>query len=93
MADVAALDVYEPAWQQRWLGDSVPLAEGLRARYGGIVMDVAWALFEVRMLREPGADPNAVWTDAHRRLPPHPAASRSCPGGPCAASWWMRRAT
>ncbi|HET7599045.1 MAG TPA: hypothetical protein VFK09_02065, partial [Gemmatimonadales bacterium] len=25
VADLIALDVYEPAWQQRWLGDSVPL--------------------------------------------------------------------
>lgn len=46
VADVVALDVYEPVWQQRWLGDSVPLADGLRGRYGGIVRDVAWALFE-----------------------------------------------
>jgi hypothetical protein len=34
IADFVALDVTEPAWQQHWLGDSVPLAEGLRARYG-----------------------------------------------------------
>ena len=83
VADVAALDVYEPAWQQRWLGDSVPLAEGIRARYAGIVMDVAWALFEVRMLREPTADPNAVWTALTRdylRIRPHPELS-----------WWAMR--
>lgn len=83
VADVAALDVYEPAWQQRWLGDSVPLAEGLRGRYGGIVMDVAWALFERRMLRDPGADPNAVWTTLTRdylRIRPHPELA-----------WWAMR--
>ena len=83
VADVAALDVYEPAWQQRWLGDSVPLAEGLRGRYGGIVMDVAWALFEVRMLRDPAADPNRVWTALTRsylRIRPHPELS-----------WWAMR--
>ena len=83
VADVAALDVYEPVWQQRWLGDSVSLAEGLRARYGGIVMDVAWALFEVRMLREPGSDPNLVWTTLTRdylRIRPHPELS-----------WWAMR--
>ena len=66
VADVVALDVYEPAWQQRWLDDSVPLAEGLRGRYGGIVLDMAWALFEVRMLRDPRADPNQVWTTLTR---------------------------
>jgi hypothetical protein len=83
VADFVALDVYEPAWQQRWLGDSVPLADGLRSRYGGIVLDVAWALFEVRMLREPGADPNQVWTALTRdylRIRPHPELS-----------WWAMR--
>lgn len=83
VADIVALDGYEPAWQQRWLGDSVPLAEGLRGRYGGIVMDVAWALFEARMLREPGADPNAVWTALTRdylHIRPHPELS-----------WWAMR--
>jgi len=83
VADVVALDVYEPAWQQRWLGDSVPLADGLRARYGGIVFDMAWALFERRMLRDPSADPNLVWTGLTRdylRIRPHPELS-----------WWAMR--
>ncbi len=83
LAEFVALDVYEPAWQLRWLGDSVPLADGLRGRYGGIVMDVAWALFESRMQRDPGADPNAVWTTLTRdylRLRPHPELS-----------WWAMR--
>jgi hypothetical protein len=84
VADFVALDVYEPFWQHRWLGDSVPLADGLRGRYGGIVMDVAWALFEMRMLRDPGADPNEVWTALTRdylRIRPHPELS-----------WWAMRA-
>jgi len=83
VADFVALDVYEPTWQQRWLGDSVPLAEGLRGRYGGIVLDVAWALFELRMLRDPGADPNEVWitlTRNYLRIRPHPELS-----------WWAMR--
>jgi hypothetical protein len=83
VADFVALDVYEPTWQQRWLGDSVPLAEGLRGRYGGIVLDVAWALFELRMLRDAGADPNEVWTTLTRnylRIRPHPELS-----------WWAMR--
>jgi len=85
VADFAALDVYEPAWQQRWLGDSVPLADGLRGRYGGIVLDVAWALFEARMLRDPTADPDQVWTALTRdylRIRPHPELS-----------WWAMRAS
>jgi hypothetical protein len=83
VADVVALDVYEPAWQQRWLGDSVPLAAGLQSRYGGIVLDVAWAMFELRMLREPGADPNVVWAGLTRdylHIRPHPELS-----------WWAMR--
>jgi hypothetical protein len=83
VADLIALDVYEPAWQQRWLGDSVPLADGLRGRYGGIVMDVAWAVFELEMLRQPGADPNQVWTrltSDYLRIRPHPELS-----------WWAMR--
>jgi hypothetical protein len=83
VADVVALDVYEPAWQQRWLGDSVPLAAGLQSRYGGIVLDVAWAMFELRMLREPGADPNVVWAELTRdylHIQPHPELS-----------WWAMR--
>ena len=83
VADIAALDVYEPAWQQRWLGDSVPLATGLQSRYGGIVLDVAWAIFELRMLRDPRADPNEVWaalTRHYLHIRPHPELS-----------WWAMR--
>ena len=83
VADVVALDVYEPAWQQRWLGDSVPLATGLQSRYGGIVLDVAWAMFELRMLRDPRADPNEVWaalTRHYLHIRPHPELS-----------WWAMR--
>jgi hypothetical protein len=83
VAEFIALDVYEPAWQQRWLGDSVPLADGLRSRYGGIVLDVAWALFELRMQQDPAGDPNQVWTTLTRdylRIRPHPELS-----------WWAMR--
>jgi hypothetical protein len=83
VADFVALDVAEPAWQQRWLGDSVPLADGLRSRYGSIVLDVAWSLFELHMLRHPGDDPNRVWsrlTHEYLRIRPHPELS-----------WWAMR--
>jgi hypothetical protein len=83
VADFIALEVYEPAWQQRWLGDSVPLADGLRGRYGAIVLDVAWALFELRLLRDPAADPDSVWaalTSEYLHIRPHPELS-----------WWAMR--
>ncbi len=83
LAEFVTLDVYEPVWQRRWLGDSVPLADGLRARYGGIVMDVAWALFEARLERDPSLEPNEVWTAITRdylRIRPHPELA-----------WWAMR--
>ena len=83
VAEFVALDVYEPRWQRRWLGDSVPLADGLAGRYGGIVLDVAWALFELRMRRDPAADPNQLWTaitSDYLRIRPHPELS-----------WWAMR--
>jgi hypothetical protein len=83
VADFVALEVYEPEWQQHWLGDSVPLRDGLRSRYGGIIMDVTWALFEVEMQRDTTADPNAVWamlTSDYLHIRPHPELS-----------WWAMR--
>ncbi|MBI1951168.1 MAG: hypothetical protein HYS34_07380 [Acidobacteria bacterium] len=83
IADIAALEIFEPAWQRKYLGTSVPLADSLRAKYAGIVMDVAWTLFEIRMHRTPGADPNDVWSDItgrYFRVRPHPELS-----------WWAAR--
>ena len=83
LGDYLALEAYEPAWQQRWLGDSVPTADAMRARYSSVMMDVAWALLEIRLHRDPTADPNAVWTAITRdylRIAPHPELS-----------WWAMR--
>jgi hypothetical protein len=83
VAEFIALEVYEPAWQQRWVGDSVPLADGLRGRYGGILLDMTWALFELRMLRDPSADPNHVWaglTQDYLHIRAHPELA-----------WWAMR--
>jgi len=66
LAELVALDLYDPEWQQRYLGRSVPGPDALRAKYSGIVMDTAWALFEIRMHRDPSLDPNQVWTDLMR---------------------------
>jgi hypothetical protein len=73
-ADVSSWSVYEPAWQRRYLGAEVPAAISLRSLFGDVMLDVSWALFELRMLRNPGADPNAVWTDItsrYLRIVPH----------------------
>ncbi len=82
-ADVPAWSLYEPAWQRRYLGTSVPASESLRALYSAVMLDVAWALFDTRMLREPQADPNRVWTDITSRylhVKPHPQLA-----------WWAVR--
>jgi hypothetical protein len=63
LADVAAFDLYEPEWQRKYLGVSAAPADSLRAKYAAVVMDIAWALFEMRLHRDPAADPNRIWTD------------------------------
>ena len=83
IADIAALETTEPAWQERWLGDSASLAENMRSRYSAIMMDVCWSLFEIRMHAKPDADPNVVWSDltsTYLHIRPHPELS-----------WWARR--
>jgi hypothetical protein len=47
------------------------------------MLDVAWALFEVAMQRNPTGDPNRVWTaltSNYLRIRPHPELS-----------WWAMR--
>ena len=82
-ADVTSWSIYEPAWQREYLGTAVPEAVSMRALFGDVMLDVAWALFELRMLREPAADPNAVWTDithSYLRIVAHPEVP-----------WWAMR--
>lgn len=62
VAEMAALEIFDPAWQQRYLGMVADPADNRAARFRWQVMDMAWALFELRMLRTPDADPNAEWT-------------------------------
>ena len=74
-ADVPSWSVYEPAWQQKYLGRSVAESASLRALYSSVMLDVAWALFDLRMLRDPNSDPNLVWTQITSRylnIKPHP---------------------
>ena len=82
-ADVPSWSVYEPAWQQKYLGTSIPVGMSLKGLYGSVMMDIAWSLFEIRMLRDPAQDPNALWTDITREylhIKPHPEVA-----------WWAVR--
>jgi len=57
--------------------------EAISAKYAWIVMDIAWALFEIRMHRDPERDPNAVWSEIceqYFRINPHPDVA-----------WWAVR--
>ena len=82
-ADVPAWSVHEPAWQRRYLGTAVAEAVSMRALFSNVMLDVAWSLFEIRLLRDPAADPNAVWTEIthqYLRIVPHPEVP-----------WWAMR--
>ena len=82
-ADVPSWSVFEPAWQEKYLGHSVSRADNLRELYSLVMLDVAWGLFEIRMLRTPSRDPNALWTEITSRylgVVPH-----------AELSWWAVR--
>jgi len=82
-ADVTSWNTYDSKWQKKYLGKSAAQSANLRNLYAGVMLDVAWALFEIRMLKSPEGDPNAVWTEiTHRYLhiTPHPELS-----------WWAVR--
>ena len=82
-ADVTSWSVYTPEWQRRYLSRSVSRAQGLREQYAGVMLDVAWSLFELRLLRAPATDPNRLWTEITQHylgIVPHPELS-----------WWAMR--
>ena len=75
LADMIGVSVYDPAWQERYLGTSAPPDASRRARLGPAMLDICWALFEWRVHRDPSARPNDVWTDLTRsylKAAPHP---------------------
>lgn len=82
-ADVLGWDVDEPAWQRRWLGVAAEPREAVLNRYGAVMLDICWALFEIEMHRHPKRRPNDVWTEVTADglgLEPHPEWS-----------WWAVR--
>jgi hypothetical protein len=82
-ADVPAWSSSEPEWQQKYLGRRAGESSALRELYSNVMLDVAWGLFELRMLDNPAGDPNLVWTDITSRylnVVPHPELA-----------WWALR--
>ncbi len=82
-ADVLGWDVSEPAWQRRWLGEAAKPREALLDRYGAVMLDICWALFEIEVHRHPDRRPNDVWAEITTDglgIAPHPEWS-----------WWAIR--
>jgi len=83
VADLVGWDAHEPAFQMRHLGVAADLQASRLGRYGAVMLDVCWALFEVVLHREPDRAPNDVWaelTEAGLGIVPHPEWS-----------WWAMR--
>jgi hypothetical protein len=82
-ADVTSWSVAEPRWQSRYLGKNIDGPVARRALLANVMLDVAWGLFELRMLRDADADPNLVWTEItnhYLNILPHPELA-----------WWALR--
>ena len=92
-ADVPSWSVAEPRWQNRYLGQSIDESTSLRALFGNVMLDVAWGLFELRMLREPGLGSERRMDGDHLALPQRCARIPTCRGGLCAFSSRTCRAT
>jgi hypothetical protein len=82
-ADVPSWSVASPAFQDRYVGVSIDPAASAEALFAGVMLDVAWGLFELEMLDAPDADPNVIWSEITSRylhIRPHPELS-----------WWALR--
>ena len=82
-ADVPAWSMADPAWQRRYLGAAAEGSGAGRELFSNVMLDVAWSLFEMRLLRSPDIDPNVLWSDIARQylnVVPHPELS-----------WWAMR--
>lgn len=82
-ADVPSWSVAAPAWQSRYLGLSLDADTARRALLANVMLDLAWGLFELRLLKDPAVDPNALWTEITRgylNIAPHPDLA-----------WWAMR--
>ena len=62
-ADVLGRDAVEPAFLAHHLGVDVSAREATIARYGGVMLDIAWTLFEIELHRHPSRRPNDVWAE------------------------------
>ena len=83
IADVVGWDADEPAFQAHHLGRGVEPTLAVVSRYGSVLLDVCWALFEIELHQSPGRRPNDVWAEIVADglgIEPHPEWS-----------WWAVR--
>jgi hypothetical protein len=83
VADVVGWTTHEPAFLARHLGATVSTRESVVARYGSVMLDACWTLFELELHRHPGRTPNVVWAEIAERdlgVVGHPEWS-----------WWAHR--
>lgn len=67
VADLVGVEAYEPAWERRYIGAAATPVDATRARFAGTMLDVAWALLEMRAHRDPATDPSALWAEITSR--------------------------
>ncbi|MEO8208049.1 MAG: hypothetical protein ABI598_03355, partial [Chloroflexota bacterium] len=67
IADVVGWTTHEPAFLRRHLGADVTLRESVIARFGGVMLDAAWTLFEIEVHRHPDRSPNDAWAEIAER--------------------------
>lgn len=82
LADMLGLEAYEPGFVRRYTGIDAGRGALRREALASTMLDVAWALLEIRVHRD-AADPNAAWaaiTGEYLRIVPHPELS-----------WWAMR--
>jgi len=83
LADMLGVEAYEPAFLRGTVGAEVDPADAARERLAGSMMDVAWALFEIRAHADGAGAPNAIWgeiVETYLRIEPH-----------AELSWWAMR--
>jgi hypothetical protein len=66
IADLIGWDASEPAFQRHHLGIAADHATARLDRYGAVLLDICWALFEIELHRSPDRRPNDVWTEITR---------------------------
>jgi hypothetical protein len=67
LADMLGVSAYEPAWERRYVGAEAAQSDTKRARLAVTMLDVAWALLEIRAHRDPASDVSAMWAEITSR--------------------------